>query len=129
MKRLLVTTATTAVVALGVTAAPAAADTTVTSIVCLDSSAKPTWVTAGTNGDKNLNGAVCMKGKKGVDELRLITTTVSGVSGGCTSPYTAVYVMYAPAGVDANGTGVVCYDAARGSWIDDAYVVTSISFQ
>ena len=37
--------------------AAAAADVSVTSIVCLDSNYKPTWVAKGTNGDKNLNGA------------------------------------------------------------------------
>ena len=40
-----------------------------------------------------------------------------------------MYALYAPAGYDANGTGVVCYNAAKGSWTDDALVPTSISIQ
>jgi hypothetical protein len=129
MKRLVITTAAAAVVALGVTASPAAADVTVTSIVCADSSAKGTWVPAGTNGDKNLNGAVCLKGKKGTDELFLLTTTMAGTSGGCPAGSNAVQAIYAPGSYDANGTGIVCFNpSGKGSWSDDAYVLTSLTF-
>jgi hypothetical protein len=129
MRRLAITTAAALAVGLGITAAPAAADTTVTSIACLDTY-KPAWVAKGTNGDKNLNGAVCLKGNKGIDERFLLTVTIVGTSGGCPTGSTAVSALYAPGAYDANGTGIVCFNpTGKGSWSDDAYVLTGISFQ
>ena len=128
MKRLAIATAL-ALTALTASASPAAAaEITVTSIVCPDTY-KSAWVPAGSPGDKNLNGAVCVKAKRSVDELLLVTVTVNVESGGCPAGQHAVPAAYRPA-ADQNQNSIVCYEpTGKGSWNDDTLVPTAISFQ
>lgn len=128
MKRLPVVLATAAT-ALAATAAPAAAaDITVSSILCADNY-KSAWVPAGSAGDANGNGAVCVKGKRRVDEIRIVTVTVSAESGGCPTPYLAVAAITSP-DYDANQNAIVCYDpSGKGTWTDDLALITDISIQ
>ena len=129
MKRLALISAL-ALAALAAAASPAAAsELTVSSIVCADSTYKPAWVAAGSAGDRNGNGAVCVKGKKVVDELWILTVTVSIESGGCESPSAYLTAASFNAGVDANQNGLVCYDPSnKGRWADDVSIPTSITF-
>ncbi|MDQ3936047.1 MAG: hypothetical protein M3340_15605 [Actinomycetota bacterium] len=129
MKRLALVTAL-ALVVLAASASSAAASTvTVSSIVCADSSYKPAWVAAGSAGDKNGNGAVCVKGKRAVDELWILTVTVSIESGGCESPADHLTAASFNGTVDTNQNGLVCYDpAGKGRWADDLSIPTSITF-
>ena len=127
MKRLLVTIAL-ATAALCASVSPAAAnDITVSSILCADSTYKAQWVPVGTSADANRNGAVCVKGKKAVDETRILTITVSLDSAGCPTGSTALTATIAPL-ADVNKNGIVCY-SATGKWSDDLATLTGISVQ
>jgi hypothetical protein len=129
MKRLALITALTlaAVAAFATTAA--ASELTITSIVCRDSTYKPAWVPAGSAGDKNGNGAVCVKGKRLVDEAFILTITVSIESGGCESPSAYLTAASFNSSLDANQNGVVCYEPTnKGRWADDLSIATGISF-
>ena len=121
MKKIILTTAVATAAAIGSSAAPAAADpveVTVSQIVCPDTY-KPVWVNAGTSGDKNYNNAVCFKGKKFVDDLRIIKITLWLDSQGCPAPSFAVTGGVVPE-VDQNLNGVICYDPnARVKYTDD----------
>ena len=111
--------------------APAAfaSEISVSSILCADSTAKPTWVPIGSPGDANRNGAVCVKGKKAVDELRIISVTMSIESAGCSSGSYVVSSSLNPV-VDSNQNEIVCYaPTGKGSWSDDLASVTALSIQ
>lgn len=131
MKRLALTSAL-AVAALAASASSAAAsELTVSSIACWDSTYKPAWVAAGSAGDKNGNGAVCVKGKKVVDEAFILTVTVSIESGGCESPSAYLTPASFSTATDANQNGFVCYDptSGKGRWADDLSIPTGIVIQ
>ena len=129
MKKLLLTTAL-ALTVLGATASTAAAtEITVSSIVCADSTAKPMWGPIGASGDKNGNGAVCVKGKRATDDVMVLTITVSysSVGGGCKSTaYKLISVQASPnPGLDVNQNGLLCYDpTGKGTLADDITLTT-----
>ena len=129
MKRLLIAAALATALLAASASSAAASELTVTSIVCRDSTYKPTWVAVGSAGDANRNGAVCVKGKKAVDVAFLITLTVSIESGGCESTTSYLTAASFNATVDANQNGLVCYDPqGKGRWADDLSIPTSITF-
>ncbi len=131
MKRLILTTAIAAVAAaaIGSSAGPAAAEpveVTVSQIICPDTY-KPMWVNAGTSGDKNYNSAVCFKGKRYVDEVRVIKITLWLDSLGCAAPSFPVAGTINPE-VDANLNGIICFDpAAKRPWTDDVATLAGLA--
>ncbi len=130
MKRLALTTAVTLAALAASASSAAASELTVSSIVCRDSTYKPAWVATGSSGDANRNGAVCVKGKRAVDEAFILTVTVTLESGGCES--TSAYMVAASfnSATDANQNGFVCYDpAGKGRWADDLSIPTGIVIQ
>ena len=126
MKRIALTTfIATAVLAASASSA-AAATITVSAPLCPDGYSGK-WVAAGTSGDTNKNGAVCVKANRTVDDYRIVTFTVSIASGGCESGYYTVSSYLNP-GYDANQNSVICFNpTGKGSWRDDITVLTGLS--
>jgi long-subunit fatty acid transport protein len=126
MKRIALTTViATAVLAASVSSA-AAAQITVSAPLCPDGYTGQ-WVAAGTSGDTNKNGAVCVKAKRTVDDYRIVTFTLSIESGGCASGYYAISSYLNPS-YDANQNSVICFNpTGKGSWKDDITLLTGLS--
>ena len=104
--------------------------------MCADSTAKPLWGPIGAAGDTNRNGAVCVKGKRAADDLRVlyVTVTYSSVGGACKSTsykLISAQVSSNPS-LDANLNGLLCNDpTGGGSLLDDVALttVTGIAIQ
>jgi hypothetical protein len=127
MKRLLATFALVTAVLCASASTAAANEITVSHILCADSTYKAQWVPAGSAGDTNKNGAVCVKAKKVVDELRVFTITVTLNSAGCATGSSAISASLNPS-ADANLNGIVCY-STTGKWSDDLATLGGLSIQ